>query len=77
MATDRVRGYAREEAARFGTTAAEVLSHSRKWANVSARKCVVRRLYADGFPMAQIGRWLGHCDHSTVSHFLNSPEPRP
>lgn len=67
MTTQRVREYCREEAMRFGTRASHILSPSRRWTDVAARRAVMRRLVADGFSTLQIGAWMGR-DHSTVVH---------
>jgi chromosomal replication initiation ATPase DnaA len=75
MSTDRVRGYAREEAMRFGTTAGRILSKSRKWEDVSARAAVMRRLREDGFSLSLIGRWMGR-DHTTVGYHCVETEAR-
>ncbi|MET0439185.1 MAG: helix-turn-helix domain-containing protein [Devosia sp.] len=65
MTTARVRQYAREEAARFGCSASEILSPLRRWDVVAARRAVMRRLRDDGFSTPQIGKWLDR-DHTTV-----------
>lgn len=67
--TPRVRLYACIAAANNKTTIQRAMGDSRRKPDVLARREVMGRLYADGFPLAQIGRWL-HRDHATVMHSL-------
>jgi hypothetical protein len=75
MTTGRVRLYACIAAANHGTTIPGVLGESRHRPDVGARQEVMCRLYDDGFPLAQIGRFLNR-DHSTVIHAVKKLRPR-
>ena len=67
----RVRLYACIAAAKQGTTIAAVLGDVRSRPEVTARREVWRRLKADGFGVAAIGRMTNR-DHSTIVHGLRA-----
>jgi len=63
----RVQQYAATAGAIHGLTAEQVLGRSRDQVASAARQTVMRRLRADGFSLAQIGRMVGR-HHTTVLH---------